>query len=226
MRQLTGAVRLITHSVRADRRAGLTATAVTFLSTNPPSLLACVNRNSSSYPGLAPGVAFGVNVLGADHRELADRFAGRDWRETAPNAFAKAAGRSSPSGAPLFSDALAAFDCEVEDIIERHTHAIVIGRVKRSRPAPAAARRLLARRLRSTRLEPRRAVARDRPFAPERAALRRGRACPSAIPAFRAPSVGAGTLSSTSALNGDLLAATGISFSSRAERRAERRNGD
>ena len=33
------------------------------------------------------------------------------------------------SGVPLLVGALAAIDCEVEDIIERHSHAIVIGRV-------------------------------------------------------------------------------------------------
>ncbi|MBW8904010.1 MAG: flavin reductase family protein [Bradyrhizobium sp.] len=30
---------------------------------------------------------------------------------------------------PLLADALAAIDCEVEDVVERHSHAIVIGRV-------------------------------------------------------------------------------------------------
>ena len=30
---------------------------------------------------------------------------------------------------PLLAGALAAIDCEVEDIVERHSHAIVIGRV-------------------------------------------------------------------------------------------------
>ena len=30
---------------------------------------------------------------------------------------------------PLLVGALAAIDCEVEDIVERHSHAIVIGRV-------------------------------------------------------------------------------------------------
>jgi flavin reductase (DIM6/NTAB) family NADH-FMN oxidoreductase RutF len=30
---------------------------------------------------------------------------------------------------PLLAGALAAVDCEVEDIVERHSHAIVIGRV-------------------------------------------------------------------------------------------------
>jgi flavin reductase (DIM6/NTAB) family NADH-FMN oxidoreductase RutF len=33
------------------------------------------------------------------------------------------------SGVPLLVGALAAVDCEVEDIVERHSHAIVIGRV-------------------------------------------------------------------------------------------------
>jgi len=30
---------------------------------------------------------------------------------------------------PLLAGALAAIDCEVEDVVERHSHAIVIGRV-------------------------------------------------------------------------------------------------
>ena len=33
------------------------------------------------------------------------------------------------SGVPLLAGALSAIDCEVEDIVERHSHAIVIGRV-------------------------------------------------------------------------------------------------
>jgi flavin reductase (DIM6/NTAB) family NADH-FMN oxidoreductase RutF len=33
------------------------------------------------------------------------------------------------AGVPLFVDALAAIECEAEDIVERHSHAIVIGRV-------------------------------------------------------------------------------------------------
>ena len=33
------------------------------------------------------------------------------------------------SGVPLLVGAFAAIDCEVEDVVERHSHAIVIGRV-------------------------------------------------------------------------------------------------
>jgi hypothetical protein len=34
------------------------------------------------------------------------------------------------SGVPLLVGALVAIDCEVEDIVERHSHAIVIGRAR------------------------------------------------------------------------------------------------
>ena len=44
------------------------------------------------------------------------RFAGAEW-------FTRA------SGVPWLSGALAAIECEVEEAIERHSHAIVIGRV-------------------------------------------------------------------------------------------------
>lgn len=40
---------------------------------------------------------------------------------------------TGPSGAPLLDGALAALDCEVEELIERHSHAIVIGRVREIR---------------------------------------------------------------------------------------------
>jgi len=128
MRQLAGGVCLIAHGVGVER-VGQTATSVTSLSVDPPSLIVCVSRGTSSYPGLAPGIAFGVNVLGAHQQEFADRFfdgAGISGAER----FDYGHWIVSPSGAPLLSDSLAAFDCEVDDIIERHAHAIIIGRVK------------------------------------------------------------------------------------------------
>ncbi len=128
MRQLAGGVCLIAHGVGA-KRAGQTATSVTSLSADPPSLIVCVNRGASSYRGLAPGVAFGVNVLGAHQQEFADRFSDGAGISAAER-FADGHWSASPNGAPLLNDSLAAFDCEVDDIIERHTHAIIIGRVK------------------------------------------------------------------------------------------------
>lgn len=128
MRQLASGVCLVTHCV-GGAPAGMTATAVASLSLDPPTLIVCVNRAASTYAGLALGAAFGVSVLGADHREFAERFAGRTGEEGAER-FREGRWRMSPNGAPLLRDALAAFACEVDAIVERNTHAIVIGRVK------------------------------------------------------------------------------------------------
>jgi flavin reductase (DIM6/NTAB) family NADH-FMN oxidoreductase RutF len=130
MRHLASGVCLVTHSI-GGASTGMTATAVASLSLDPPTLIVCLNRAASTYAGLAPGAAFGVSVLGADHRELAERFAGRTSAEGAER-FREGRWLIAPSGAPLLWDALAAFDCEVEDVVKRHTHAIVIGRVRRA----------------------------------------------------------------------------------------------
>jgi flavin reductase (DIM6/NTAB) family NADH-FMN oxidoreductase RutF len=130
MRHLASGVCLVAHSVDGAL-TGMTATAVASLSLDPPTLIVCLNRAASTYAGLAPGVAFGVSVLAADHRELAERFAGRTGVNEGER-FREGRWLIPPSGAPLLWDALAAFECKVEDVVERHTHAIVIGRVRRA----------------------------------------------------------------------------------------------
>jgi flavin reductase (DIM6/NTAB) family NADH-FMN oxidoreductase RutF len=133
MRQVASGICLVTQNVNGVR-AGMTATAVASLSLDPPTLIVCVNRAASIYAGLTPGAAFGVSVLGADHREFADRFAGRTG-ENGAERFREGGWRIAPNGAPLLGDALATFACDVEEIVERNTHAIVIGRVKHAAAA-------------------------------------------------------------------------------------------
>jgi flavin reductase (DIM6/NTAB) family NADH-FMN oxidoreductase RutF len=128
MRELAGAVSVISAG-QGERRAGFVATSVSSLSAEPPTLIVCVNRASSSWPILREATSFGVNVLSASHRELAHRFAGRTGAEGAAR-YEGARWTALRTGAPLLTDALASFDCAVEEIIERHTHAIIIGRVE------------------------------------------------------------------------------------------------
>jgi flavin reductase (DIM6/NTAB) family NADH-FMN oxidoreductase RutF len=136
MRELAGAVRVITIGEGEDR-TGLTATSVTSLSVEPPSLLVCVNRSASAWPALRRHGAFAVNLLRAHHAMIADRFAGRHGLK-GPARYDGASWLRLATGAPILEDALAAFDCEVEETIERHSHAIVIGRVVAVRLAKQA----------------------------------------------------------------------------------------
>ena len=72
--------------------------------------------------------AFSVNLLAARHEELAHRFSGRGGVHGARR-FEGASWGTLATGAPILADAVAAFDCLVEEAIERHSHAIVLGAV-------------------------------------------------------------------------------------------------
>ena len=128
MRSLAGGVSVITVG-RGRDITGMTVTSVSSLSTEPPSLIVSVNRASSSWPLLKRYGAFGVNILGAAQIDIAERFSGKDGLKGAAR-FDGLEWTVGVTGAPLLVDAPAAIDCNVEDIIERHSHAIVIGRVR------------------------------------------------------------------------------------------------
>jgi flavin reductase (DIM6/NTAB) family NADH-FMN oxidoreductase RutF len=127
MRHLAGGVSVITVG-RGKDITGMTVTSVASLSVEPPTLIVSINRESSSWPLLKRYKFFGVNILNADQLDIAERFTGKGGLKGAER-FAGAEWTTRASGVPLLAGALAAVDCEVEDIVERHSHAIVIGRV-------------------------------------------------------------------------------------------------
>lgn len=127
MRQLTGGVSVITAG-RGRDISGMTVTSVSSLSVDPPALIVSINREASSWPLVKRYGFFGVNILASDQIDIAERFTGKGGLKGADR-FSGANWMTRASGVPLLAGALAAIDCEVEDIVERHSHAIVIGRV-------------------------------------------------------------------------------------------------
>jgi flavin reductase (DIM6/NTAB) family NADH-FMN oxidoreductase RutF len=128
MRNLAGGVSVISAG-RGEARSGLTATSVSSLSLEPPSLLVCLRRASATLATITAHRAFGVNMLSADHRHLAERFAGQAGISGAAR-FRDADWLTLSTGAPLLAGALAAVDCTLERLVEWSSHAIVIGRVR------------------------------------------------------------------------------------------------
>jgi flavin reductase (DIM6/NTAB) family NADH-FMN oxidoreductase RutF len=136
MGQLGGGVSVITVG-RGTDRSGLTSNSVTSLSMDPPSLLVCVNRQASSWPIFHRYRCFGVSVLAPEHQPIAEVFSGKNGikgnhRYTSSDWF------ELETGAPLLVGAISAIDCEVEEIIDRHSHSIIIGRVIAVASSPAA----------------------------------------------------------------------------------------
>jgi flavin reductase (DIM6/NTAB) family NADH-FMN oxidoreductase RutF len=128
MSRLAGAVSIVTVGSGAERN-GLTVTSMTSVSLAPPTLLFCINHLSSSWPVLLRRRCFGVNVLAARHKRLADQFAGRMGHD-GPGRYVGGEWRTLATGAPILADALASFDCEVDQTICKHSHEIIIGRIR------------------------------------------------------------------------------------------------
>ncbi|MBM3626349.1 MAG: flavin reductase family protein [Alphaproteobacteria bacterium] len=127
MRRLASGVTIIASALGGER-SGLTATAVTSLTAEPPQLLVCVNRSAAAHEQIRKGEALCVNLLALEHRALAERFAGIGGIH-GPERFEAGAWTTLATGAPVLADALAAFDCVVVDAVDVATHTIFISRV-------------------------------------------------------------------------------------------------
>lgn len=128
MRQFVGSVSVITVG-RGEDLSGLVVTSAVSLSAEPPLVLICVNRAASSWPLLGRYGCFGVNALGVQHQRLAEQFSGFGGVKGAAR-YAGAEWVTGATGARLLADAPVALDCTIEEMIDRATHSIVIGRVR------------------------------------------------------------------------------------------------
>jgi flavin reductase (DIM6/NTAB) family NADH-FMN oxidoreductase RutF len=128
MRLHAAGVTVVT-SLHEGRPAGLTATSVCSVSAEPPQLLVCVNRAAEANATIRASGRFCVNVLAADQRALADRFAGRSGQFGAAR-FSGARWTRLVTGAPVLEGCRAAFDCQLADAVEAGTHTIFVGLVE------------------------------------------------------------------------------------------------
>ncbi|PDT73418.1 flavin reductase family protein [Bradyrhizobium sp. C9] len=126
MRRLAGGVCVITAG-SGDDITGMTVTSLTSLSASPPRLLVSINRQASSFEPIARHRLFGVNILGSDQQALAERFS--NSRLKGSQRFDGTAWTPGASGVPLLDHSLATVECQVEEIIERHSHGIIVGRL-------------------------------------------------------------------------------------------------
>ena len=127
MRHQAGAVAIVA-TLSEGSRAGLTATAFSSLSDQPPTLLVCVQRKVGAHDLIARSRCFSVNILAADQQDVAVRFSGNSGVHGAQR-FEGHGWSRLRTGAPVLEHALAVFDCELVESHGFSTHTIFIGRV-------------------------------------------------------------------------------------------------
>jgi len=108
------------------RRFGLTATAVSSLSDNPPALLVCVNRKASAHDVIVDCGCFSLNVLSADQIKMAQTFSGSSELHGEAR-FAAGKWGTLNTGAPVLQGALINIDCELAGHHTFETHSAFVG---------------------------------------------------------------------------------------------------
>ncbi len=119
-------VTVITTVDDGGRPFGLTATAFSSLSKNPPMCLVCVDQKAEARPVIRTHSRFAVNILSDGQQDLSAQFARSD-----PNKFDGVSWDAGPvTGSPLIAGALASAECEVVEMHVGGDHDIFVGGLK------------------------------------------------------------------------------------------------
>lgn len=136
MARYAGHVQAVTTELDGVRR-GVTATAACSISDSPAMVLACLNADNAKNAIFEQSGRFALNALGVHHQPLARALAGFENLSTEER-FALGEWTTLTTGAPILTDAVAAFDCQLVEIRRMATHFVMIGTVVALHLGPAA----------------------------------------------------------------------------------------
>jgi flavin reductase (DIM6/NTAB) family NADH-FMN oxidoreductase RutF/DNA-binding GntR family transcriptional regulator len=105
---------------------GMTVSAVSSLSMEPPMLLVCLHSASGTQDAVARSGRFAVNILAEPQGHLAERFARSG---PAAEKFDGVGVRSGHGEVPLLEGALAVVECQVSEVVEGGTHRVFLANV-------------------------------------------------------------------------------------------------
>ena len=118
------------------RRSGMTVSAFNSLSIDPPMILVCLSKEASTAQLVQTTRHFAVSILGYQHHDISDRFAGRIPFADKEERFTGIATHHAVTGSPILSDAIAWLDCRIATQHDGNTHWIVIGEVVATNQQP------------------------------------------------------------------------------------------
>ena len=118
-------VTIVTARTPAGVLVGLTANSFNSVSLTPPLVLWSLAQAASSMAAFSTGSHYAINILAADQKALAERFASRREDRWTDVAFTEGA-----CGAPLLDGAAATLECFNRSRYEEGDHVIFVGEVE------------------------------------------------------------------------------------------------
>jgi flavin reductase (DIM6/NTAB) family NADH-FMN oxidoreductase RutF len=119
------AVTVVTTRLEGGDPAGITVTAFTSLSLEPPLVLICIDQRARLYDHLPPGGHFAVNILAEEQETVSRRFASSE-----PDPFRDIGYSNSTLGTPIIHDCIAAIECKIVERLPGGDHTIIVGQVE------------------------------------------------------------------------------------------------
>ena len=109
-----------------DRIHGMTVSAFTEVSLDPPLVLVCIDKTSVTQALITEGKVFAVNILERGQADLSKIFASTEHEE---RRFADLEFRTGITGAPLLAGTVANLDCQLAATHDAGDHFIFVGAV-------------------------------------------------------------------------------------------------
>ena len=129
-RQFITGVTVVTTVDEEGTPRGLAANSYASISLDPPLVLVCVQKTSSTYPALFQSSHFGINILSNNQLGTVQTFASKT-----PDKFADLEWHTGPNGVPLIDGSAASLEAEIKERFQAKTHTIFVGRVRHAEVA-------------------------------------------------------------------------------------------
>jgi flavin reductase len=126
LRGWTSGVTVVT-SRSGDKVHGMTVSAFSSVSADPPLVLVCANRSSTTHGIIEEGGLFTVNILASHQQDVSNVFASSKHEDSR---LQRVGWTEGETGAPLIDQALASLECRVASAHQEGSHTIYIGRVE------------------------------------------------------------------------------------------------
>lgn len=125
MRRFASGVTVVTAGT-GKRQVGITVSAFTSISLDPPVVMVAINSESSAAPVILEAEHFAIHILSREQEALSERFAQKlAWSEKV----GATKWKTGRSGAPVLVDVATVIDCVLLRSLEIGTHTVIFGRV-------------------------------------------------------------------------------------------------
>lgn len=132
-RQFVTGVTVVTTIDDNGKPRGLAANSYVSISLEPPLVLVCVQKTTSTYSPLFRSTHLGINIMSNGQRGTLGVFASKG-----EDKFADIQWHEGPNGSPLIDGSAASIEAEIKERFQAKTHTVFIAKVRHSEVAELA----------------------------------------------------------------------------------------